>query len=714
MSGYHSAPNIDSVDQILTQGFVSERNSTVVPLAGGATFLGPWVNVENYSHQAYLLNSDVSGTLYLQGAMSDSDSSDTDAAWDTQMVSVYSGNPTNALDAQLHTLAVVSKYVRVKYTNDGVAQTFLSIQASYHKYSSMHYTKLLNESLGDYTDSQVVRNVPTLKDALGNYVPLQTDSLAFSTTANLTSTATYTSGYLDARRYTQVQTHVLSNEDGTIVINFAKDSGGSDIVRTLTIPYTGGSGFQLFAAPCFSDYIEYRFTNDGLSTQTDFLYETKFLTRALQPQLLGAEAFIAPAMVSQLGRSVIVAKKPNDVYQNVNSDYNGDLRISVGAANQTAFGELKVANLTPVIEELFSYNVNDRKFNTTAVGSGTATQANAMAVVSTGTTTGSSCLLTTKKAIRYRAGLGVLSRFTAIFTSPVSGTTQMIGIGEDDDGFGFMYDTDQTFKILRRSSASGSIVDTKIAQADWSKDPADGTQTLPVIDFTKGNVFEIQIQYLGFGAIKFFIENPASGEFVLVHVIEYSNANTEPSLAIPSLPLSIQVDNGATTSDIAIKTASLAAFIEGQDKVLGVDNSINNSKSGIGSTETNIITLRNRSTFNSINNHNLIYSKLLNIATISGTKPTIIKVVKNCTLGGTPSYTDIDTNGSIGEYDTAGTTITNGNVVTSTVLGKEDRITIDLSKLGTFIGPSETLTVSASTASGSVEVYVALTSVDDI
>ena len=152
-------------------------------------------------------------------------------------------------------------------------------------------------------------------------------STAFKTTSNLGIAGTVSSGYLDARKYTQVQTHILSDQSGTITVYFAGDSLGVDVVRTLVIPYVGGSGFQLFSAPCFSDYIKYDYLNGGV-IQTDFLYETKFLTTALSPQLLGVESFISPSMVSVLNRSVIVAKDISDNYTNVRSDFNGNLRVA--------------------------------------------------------------------------------------------------------------------------------------------------------------------------------------------------------------------------------------------------------------------------------------------------------------------------------------------------------------------------------------------------
>lgn len=416
-------------------------------------------------------------------------------------------------------------------------------------------------------------------------------------------------------------------------------------------------------------------------------------------------------------KSVLVAQKPDGTYHNIHADYKGDLKISMGTANHTAFGEIKVSEMTPIIQEIFSYDLSytssTRKFNVANIAGGNVIQANAMVVVSTSTTTGSTAHFYTKKRIRYRAGEGGDIRFTALFTSPVTGTYQQVGLGQDDDGFGWMYNTDQTFNIIHRNSASGGTVDTLYEQSTWD-DPCDGTQTMPVIDWTKGNVFRIQYQWLGFGQIKFFIENPSTGEFVLVHKIDYSGANTVPSLSIPSLPISIKVNNGATTSNVSIKVGSMGAFIEGYSKLRGLTFSATNSLTGVTSTKANVLTIRNKSTFHSYTNHNEVFPRVVNIGTIGGTKPVTILLILNTTLGGVPSYVDVNANESMVDYDISGTTITGGYVLTSFVLGKEDRISIDLNDIDVVLQPSDILTIAGSTPAGSVDIFANITWIEDV
>ena len=152
------------------------------------------------------------------------------------------------------------------------------------------------------------------------YQPIQpAEVTAFATTASLGAGATYDSSVDwdgDVNGYTQVQTEISSDEDGTLNIYFCSDSSFVNVVRSLQIPYTGGSGYQFFAAPAFGNYIKYVYTNDGAPTGTSLYLTTKILTTALSPQLLTTDAFIAPAMVTELGRSITVGANPSGTLSN--------------------------------------------------------------------------------------------------------------------------------------------------------------------------------------------------------------------------------------------------------------------------------------------------------------------------------------------------------------------------------------------------------------
>jgi len=166
------------------------------------------------------------------------------------------------------------------------------------------------------------------------------DIIGFTTSSNVLAGATFSSGVLDIREYRQVQTNIVSDQDGTINIYWYDDSAGSTLVRTVSIPYLSANGFQMFSAPTFSRYVMYDFVNTTIVNTTSFVFQTKFLKSALSAQVLGVEATLLAPMVANLDRSVIVAKDILGNYTNVRSDYNGNLKT----AQQTdTFSEVALA-----------------------------------------------------------------------------------------------------------------------------------------------------------------------------------------------------------------------------------------------------------------------------------------------------------------------------------------------------------------------------------
>ena len=97
--------------------------------------------------------------------------------------------------------------------------------------------------------------------------------------------------------------------------------------------------------------------------------------------------------------------------------------------SKSAFGELLVAQLNPQFVGSFEYTISNTAVNNRLeVNGGTVTQASAMAVLTTSTTTASSAKLTSVHHAKYRAGLGGLIRFTALYTTGTAGTEQFIGL----------------------------------------------------------------------------------------------------------------------------------------------------------------------------------------------------------------------------------------------------------------------------------------------
>ena len=157
---------------------------------------------------------------------------------------------------------------------------------------------------------------------------------AFWTNTLLANAATYDSGYQFLNDRSQVSTSLLSDKNGTLVIDFCATAGDNDdgvtnvdIIRTLTIQYTSASGFQQYNAPTFGSWVRYRFTCDEAG-QADFYFDTKFLQTPLNGQMTVLNGFLTNSMMAEVSRSVIVGVDENGAYTNIGAAADGSMKTS--------------------------------------------------------------------------------------------------------------------------------------------------------------------------------------------------------------------------------------------------------------------------------------------------------------------------------------------------------------------------------------------------
>jgi hypothetical protein len=259
----------------------------------------------------------------------------------------------------------------------------------------------------------------------------------------------------------------------------------------------------------------------------------------------------------------------------------------------SAYGEIMTVGITPVLQADFNYGVNGEIFQTGSL-SGSITGENSNIIVQCSGSAGSFAEIKTRKLLRYRPGQGNGVRFTALFTKNSTGTKQLYGIGDSDDGY-FVGFNGPNFGIMRRSFG----VEHWTYQQDFTNDKLDGSAGSEFIyDATKGNIFDLQYQWLGYGAITFNIQNPKTGLLIPFHQIKYSNTSTVPSTQFGSNPILLRVETlQETSTPPVLKGASLFGYLEGQLVYTGPKFGSSGTKIGIGTTQTNLLTLKNESTY---------------------------------------------------------------------------------------------------------------------
>ena len=561
-------------------------------------------------------------------------------------------------------------------------------------------------------------------DSSGNVLEnkISTDN---STTTPLTANSTYTGTWENVTNYSSIQVIANADVSGTLYADFSIDGITAD--RNVQLSDGTSGSFGIHGLIPISKFFRVRIVNGG-SNQSSLRVQTTLNTEARISMPTSRMAQTLSDYSDVLNqRAVLVGKtEGGNYYQNISSSSLGHIETSIQGP-LTAFGEVSVAEPSPVAQIDFVYGVNSYVTNSTTTGSGTVTGSGGLLLCSTTAATSSSAQLSSLRYIKYRPGQGARGLFTALFTTGVANSKQYAGLFTTslNNGFGFGYNG-ATFGIWYMKNGTP----THIPQSSWSEDlmnGASGSTNKSGMNLvpTNGNVFKITYQYLGFGAIKFYIENNVNGQFVLVHQIQYANSNTSPSVSQPSLNLLWKAENTTNNTNIVVKGASGALFLEGQRRFLGASFGLDNNKSSI-TTQTNIITLKNATSYNGVNNRSHIRLRTISFASNANSQLGIatFKIVRNATLGGSPSYTTINgttadggvtiTNGnSITSYDTAGTTVTGGTVIFNSIIGIGNNSFEDISEYDLFAYPGDILTFSI-TCTSSATAGVGVTWSEDV
>jgi hypothetical protein len=349
----------------------------------------------------------------------------------------------------------------------------------------------------------------------------------------------------------------VSSATGGLSVQFSSNGTNWDFSFNFTI--IAGEGQQR-TFPVEERFFRVVYTN-GETTQTTFRLDTIFnihKTNGSSSTILGGSGTLAGSTLVNSTNTSLYGLGENDRIAPIRVSGNGALYASIKQP-LSAFGLLPTVSYTLVEALTFRHNINTTKTESTVVGSGTVTQSDNFAVIASGITIGSTAIMRSIKVMTYIPSVGINIKFTALFTSPVAGTTQYIGYGTTTDGLFFGYNGTSFGVVIRNNS-----VDTFIEQTSWNVDKFNGTGISGInLNPLYGNVYEIKFQWLGFGSIFFSIENPNLGEFTPVHIVKYGNTSLVTSINYPNGYLWVEAKNGSTTSNMIIKTPSLSMVYEG-------------------------------------------------------------------------------------------------------------------------------------------------------
>jgi hypothetical protein len=239
-----------------------------------------------------------------------------------------------------------------------------------------------------------------------------------------------------------------------------------------------------------------------------------------------------------------------------------------------AFGRLRISEPFTLFDSSHRYSDNGLWETSTASGGTTTFNANAGLVdLAVTTTSGSKVYRETTKVFSYQPGKSLLVLDTFVFNPAKTNLRQRVGYFGDDNGL-YIELTNSTLSFVERTSVTGSVTETRVAQTDWSVDKLDGTGPSGItLDITKAQILWMDIEWLGLGTVRlgFVID----GVFILCHNFHHANLIASTYITTASLPLRYEIENtGATASNSTLKQICSSVFSEGGYELRGAQQAI--------------------------------------------------------------------------------------------------------------------------------------------
>ena len=255
------------------------------------------------------------------------------------------------------------------------------------------------------------------------------------------------------------------------------------------------------------------------------------------------------------------------------SDFYGG--NSVTNPSNDAFGRQRVSNPFTLFDSSHRFKDNNL-WSTATTGTASATfDANEGLVdLEVDNTINSEVVRETTKVFAYQPGKSLLVMNTFVMQSAKTGLRQRVGYYGANNGI-YIELANSVLYIVKRSSISGSIVDTRISQSSWSNDKLDGSGPSGLtLDISKAQILWMDIEWLGVGSVRTgFIIN---GQFVLCHIFHHANLITSTYITSASLPLRYEIKNTAATSgNSTLKQICSTVISEGGFELNGLQQSIN-------------------------------------------------------------------------------------------------------------------------------------------
>jgi hypothetical protein len=333
------------------------------------------------------------------------------------------------------------------------------------------------------------------------------------------------------------------------------------------------------------------------------------------------------------------------------------------APTQTdAFGRFRVSNPYTLFDSQ-NQEAIDSQFDTAITGSGEIIYLpNESSVATRVLTSGDSVVRQSFRRMPYQPGKSLQVLATFVMNTAETNLRQRIGYFDTQNGVFFEKSNGQNNFVLR-SFVSGVASDARsVPQSSWNGDRLDGTGGANnpsglTLDPSRAQILWMDFEWLGVGSVRCgFVIN---GVFYLCHTFHNANIINTVYMTTATLPVRYEITaTGAIGTSATLKQICSSVISEGgyQDTSLDFVARRTTALTGIANTFVPLVSIRLNSTaLDSV----VLPNRVLCMPTGSGFFE--VMLVKNATLGGSPSWSSVPGNTDV-EFDVTANSITGGTI----------------------------------------------------
>jgi hypothetical protein len=227
------------------------------------------------------------------------------------------------------------------------------------------------------------------------------------------------------------------------------------------------------------------------------------------------------------------------------------------------FGRTKTSDAFTLFDASHRYSQNgDFSDVTSGTASATHIPEQSTAALTIGTASGDKLYRETKKVFSYQPGKSLQVLQTFVFAPAKTNLRQRAGYFSTHNGFYLELDG-TTVNFVRRSYASGGVVEIRVPQSEWNMDKLDGSGPSDVVlDLSKAQILWSEYEWLGVGSVR--LGFAIDGVFITAHQFNHANNIDTVYMTTASLPCRYEIENtGTTASSSTMKQICISVVSNG-------------------------------------------------------------------------------------------------------------------------------------------------------